>query len=62
VPEERVVLGGFVLPEVEPRCDLDLELICPRTHCRMRTSRWLSVAALPAGGMKSTTWPRVASV
>src|SRR3954452_22658728 len=34
----------------------------PRTHWIIRTSRWLSVAVLPAGGMKSSTWPTPASV
>src|SRR4051794_37784371 len=34
----------------------------PRTHCTMRTMRWLSVAVAPAGGMKSTTWPMPSSV
>jgi hypothetical protein len=38
------------------------KLMRPRTHCRMRTIRWLSVAVAPAGGMKSTTCPMPSSV
>ena len=38
------------------------KVIRPRTHWTIRTIRWRSVAVAPAGGMKSTTWPRPASV
>src|SRR3954469_10745820 len=38
------------------------KVIRPRTHWTTRTSRWLSVAVSPAGGMKSTTWPRPSAV
>src|SRR5690348_10827307 len=34
----------------------------PRTHSTIRTMRWLSVAAAPVGGMKSTTCPIPSSV